>query len=154
MMQAIKVVHFLVRRKLATTRGCHSCADSGTLFVGEPVHASATRFDFASNVGELFLVLFGPRLNLLQQCLCSRTHAVNIARLRSSAIRRTGLQSTFAGSGCSEAEFATRAALAIPARAAIFFCWSEPGCTTPQDMIRVAASSVLMSTSMILLLGT
>jgi len=49
---------------------------------------------------------------------------------------------------------ATRAALAMPARAAIFFCGSEPGCTTPQDMISVAASSVLISTSMILLLGT
>src|SRR5450759_4195453 len=62
--------------------------------------------------------------------------------------------STFAASGCSEAAFATRAALAIPARAASFFCGSEPGCTTPQDMIRVAASSALISTSMILLLGT
>ena len=38
--------------------------------------------------------------------------------------------------------------------AGICFCGSEPGCTTPADMIRVAASSVLMSTSMILLFGT
>jgi hypothetical protein len=67
---------------------------------------------------------------------------------------RAGLHSTFAGSGCSEAAFAIRAALAIPASAATFFCGSEPGCTTPADMIRVAASSALMSTSMILLLGT
>jgi hypothetical protein len=64
------------------------------------------------------------------------------------------LQSTFAGAGCSVDAFATRAAVAIPASAAIFFCGSEPGCTTPADMIRVAASSALMSISMILLLGT
>src|ERR1700692_3398989 len=62
--------------------------------------------------------------------------------------------STFAGSGCSEPEFATRAAFAMPANAAIFFCPSDPGCTTPQDMIRVAASSALMSPSIVLLLGT
>lgn len=62
--------------------------------------------------------------------------------------------SAFAGSGCSEAALAIRAAFAIPASAAIFFCPSEPGCTTPQDMIRVAASSALISTSMILLFGT
>ena len=57
--------------------------------------------------------------------------------------------------GCSAAaEFATRAAFAMPASAAALrFCGSEPGCTTPADMIRVAASSVLMSTSMILLFG-
>src|SRR5258708_34001884 len=63
-------------------------------------------------------------------------------------------QSTFAGAGCRTDEFATRAALAMPANAATFFCWSEPGCTTPADMIRVAASSALISTSVILLLGT
>ncbi len=62
--------------------------------------------------------------------------------------------STFAGIGCSLAEFATRAAFAMPARAASFFCGSEPGCTTPADMIKVAASSAVISTSMILLLGT
>ena len=60
-----------------------------------------------------------------------------------------------AGAGCSVAvEFATRAAFAMPASAALRFCGSEPGCTTPADMISVAASSVLMSTSMILLFGT
>src|SRR6202041_1547968 len=63
-------------------------------------------------------------------------------------------QSTFAGAGCSVDALATRAAFAMPAWAAIFFCGSEPGCTTPADMIRVAASSALMSISMILLLGT
>ena len=47
-------------------------------------------------------------------------------------------QSTLAGSGCSEAALASRAALAIPASAAIFFCGSEPGCTTPQDDVRIA----------------
>ena len=64
--------------------------------------------------------------------------------------------STFTGAGCSAAaELATRAAFAMPASAAALrFCGSEPGCTTPADMIRVAASSVLMSTSMILLFGT
>ena len=64
--------------------------------------------------------------------------------------------STFTFTGCSAAaEFATRAAFAMPASAAALrFCGSEPGCTTPADMIRVAASSVLMSTSMILLFGT
>ena len=39
--------------------------------------------------------------------------------------------STFAG--CSEAALAARAALAMPARAAIFFWGSDPGCTTPAD---------------------
>jgi putative endonuclease len=62
--------------------------------------------------------------------------------------------STFAGAGCSGEVLATRAALAIPASAAIFFCGSEPGCTTPADMISVAASSALISISMILLRGT
>ena len=49
---------------------------------------------------------------------------------------------------------ATRAALAVSASAAIRFCGSEPGCTTPADMIKVAASSALISISMILLFGT
>src|SRR5690242_10421004 len=62
--------------------------------------------------------------------------------------------STFTGCGASEAAFATCAAWAMPASAAIFFCWSEPGCTTPADMIKVAASSADISTSMTLLLGT
>ena len=60
--------------------------------------------------------------------------------------------STFAG--CSDGLFATLTALAMPARAATFFCGSVPGCTTPQDMIRVAASSAVISTSMTLLFGT
>ena len=77
-----------------------------------------------------------------------------VAAPRNDELEDARPHSTFAGSGCSEAEFATRAAFAIPASAAIFFCGSEPGCTTPQDMIRVAASSALISTSMILLLGT
>src|SRR5438067_1517200 len=62
--------------------------------------------------------------------------------------------SAFAGCGCKEAAFAIRAAFAMPAKAAIFFCGSEPGCTTPADIIRVAASSAVISTSIILLLGT
>src|SRR3954451_20684693 len=66
----------------------------------------------------------------------------------------TTSQSTFAGTGFSVAVFATRAAFAVSASAAIFFCVSEPGCTTPQDMIRVAASSALISTSISLLFGT
>jgi hypothetical protein len=111
--QAIKFVHFFFGRKIAAARVVHSGADSGSLFIGKPVHAAATRFDFASH-----------------------------------------RHSTFAGSGCSEAALAARAALAVSASAAIFFCPSEPGCTTPQDMIRVAASSALISTSMILLFGT
>src|SRR3982074_3383093 len=60
-------------------------------------------------------------------------------------------QPTFAGTRCSEDSFATRAAFAIPASAAIFFCVSEPGCTTPADMIRVAASSALTSPSTLFL---
>src|SRR3954463_1842764 len=68
-------------------------------------------------------------------------------------------QSTLAGSGCSEegplgAEWASCAAVAILASAATFFCCSEPGCTTPADMINVAASSALISISMTLLFGT
>ena len=63
--------------------------------------------------------------------------------------------STFAGWGLSADALAMRAAFATPASAAAFFgSGAEPGCTTPADMIRVAASSVLSSTSMILLLGT
>ncbi|MHC2279991.1 hypothetical protein ACVME8_006634 [Bradyrhizobium diazoefficiens] len=63
--------------------------------------------------------------------------------------------STFAGWGWSADALAMRAAFAMPASAAAFFgSGAAPGCTTPADMIRVAASSVLMSTSTILLLGT
>ena len=104
---------------------------------------------------------------------CERSEAIHVAKEKSvdcfvaepvigrafarpvgSSQRREKLHSTFADTGCSDGVFATRAALAIPARAAIFFCGSEPGCTTPADMIRVAASSALISISMILLLGT
>src|SRR5262249_11684967 len=73
------------------------------------------------------------------------------ARRGDSADRRRLNHSTFAGSRCKGEALAIRAAFAMPARAATFFCWSVPGCTTPQDMISVAASSALMSTSMILL---
>src|SRR6185312_4458122 len=56
--------------------------------------------------------------------------------------------STFAGSGSGVVTptppLAMRAELAMLASAAIFFCCSEPGCTTPADMINVAASSALI----------
>ena len=61
---------------------------------------------------------------------------------------------SIAGAGFSADAFATRAAFAVSASAAIFFCESDPGCTTPHDMIRVAASSALISTSISLLFGT
>src|ERR1700722_9330821 len=64
------------------------------------------------------------------------------------------LYSTLAGAGWGGGALGRRAALAVSASAAIFFCGSEPGCTTPADMIRVAASSALISISMILLFGT
>ena len=65
MVQAIKLVHFLVRRKITTARGIHSSTDRDSLLVGQPVHAATTRFDFACDGGKLFLVLFRPGLNLL-----------------------------------------------------------------------------------------
>jgi hypothetical protein len=65
MVQAIKLVHFLFRRKIAAARGVHSSAYCGSLFVGQSEYAAATRFDFASDVGEFFLILFRPGLNLL-----------------------------------------------------------------------------------------
>jgi hypothetical protein len=160
MMQTIKLVHFLVRREIAPPRGVHTSTYRSSLFVGQPVHATATRFDLASNICKFFLVLFRPRLNLFQQCFCSRAHVAEFSiflqfcHFSIATQLRSKPQSTFAGAGCSGDAFATRAALAIPASAAIFFCGSEPGCTTPADMIRVAASSALMSISMILLLGT
>jgi hypothetical protein len=43
--------------------------------------------------------------------------------------------------------------LAISASALTFFA-SLPGCTTPADMMRVAAASVLMSTSISFDFGT
>jgi hypothetical protein len=76
MVQAIKLVHFLVRRKITTARGIHSSTDRDSLLIGQPVHAAATRFDFACDLGEFFLILFRPGLNLLQQCFCSRAHTV------------------------------------------------------------------------------
>src|ERR1700692_2078762 len=76
MVQAIKLVHFLVRSKITTARGVHSSADRDSLLIGQPVHAAATRFDFARDLGEFFLILFRPGLNLLQQCFCSRAHTV------------------------------------------------------------------------------
>jgi hypothetical protein len=139
--RAIKFVHLVFRHKIAAPRSVHPRAYRGSFFIGQPVDAAATRFDFAGDIGELFLVFFRPALNPLQQCFCFRTHAIK-------------LQSTFAGTGFSVAAFATRAAFAVSASAAIFFCGSEPGCTTPQDMIRVAASSALISTSISLLFGT
>jgi hypothetical protein len=76
MVQAIKLVHFLVRRKITTARSIHSSTDRDSLLIGQPVHAAATRFDFACDLGEFFLILFRPGLNLLQQCFCSRAHTV------------------------------------------------------------------------------
>src|SRR5258708_36544268 len=67
---------------------------------------------------------------------------------------RVWAYSTFTGSGCSEAAFATRAALAIPARGAIFFCGSGPGWPTPGGMIRVAGGSGPISVSVVFLFGT
>jgi len=151
--QTVEFVHFLFRRKIATARRLNSDADCGSFFIGQSVHTTTARFDFAGDAGEFFLILFRPGLNLLQQISCSGCHAANIAHLHHFATGRLA-HSTFAGSGASRAAFATFAAFAVSARAAIRFCPSLPGCTTPQDMIRVAASSALMGTSMILLLGT
>jgi len=143
------------------SRRVHSSADSNSFIIGESIHTAAARFDFASQSSEFFLILFRPGLNLLQQFPGSRAHAANMAYLCNfrhvqgiTATLPQPRHSTFAGIGCGAAEFATRAAFAMSASAAIFFWPSEPGCTTPQDMIKVAASSALMSTSMILLLGT
>ena len=58
-----------------------------------------------------------------------------VASLLAMTVERTEFQSTFAGTCCGAAVFATRAAFAISASAAIFFCGSDPGCTTPADMI-------------------
>ena len=44
MVQAIKLVHFLVRRKIAAARGVHASAYCGSLFVRQPVDADAIRF--------------------------------------------------------------------------------------------------------------
>src|SRR4051812_28986684 len=77
------------------------------------------------------------------------------ARVNGGHPAKEWLYSTFAGWGWRAEALAIRAAFAMPASAAAFFeSGAEPGCTTPADMIRVAASSVLMSTSTILLLGT
>jgi hypothetical protein len=65
MLQTKKFVDFFVRRKIVAERGIHPSADSGTLFIGQPVHATPTRFDFTRYGGKLFLVLFRPGLNLL-----------------------------------------------------------------------------------------
>jgi len=63
--QAIKPIHFLLSRKITTARGSHSGANGRSLLLGQPVYATATRFDFASDIGEFFLILFRPGLNLL-----------------------------------------------------------------------------------------
>ena len=76
MVQVIKLVHFRVRRKIAAARVVHSDADCGSLFIGKLVHAAATRFDFAGDVSEFFLILFRPGLNLFQQRFCSGVHNV------------------------------------------------------------------------------
>src|SRR3954469_19499744 len=105
-----------------------------------------------------------PSSSLRAQAKQSIVHRLKHGLLRRFASRNDAVNSisskdgeahsAFAGCGCREAEFAIRAALAMPAKAAIFFCGSEPGCTTPADMIRVAASSAVISTSIILLFGT
>ena len=65
-MQAIKFVHLSFRRKIPTARVVHSGAHRGSLFIRQPKYAAATRFDFTSDLGELFLILFRPGLNPLQ----------------------------------------------------------------------------------------
>jgi len=67
MVQAIKGFHFSIRSKIPIARVVHSGAHRGSLFIRQPKYATATRFDFASNLGELFLILFRPGLNPLQQ---------------------------------------------------------------------------------------
>jgi hypothetical protein len=64
-MQLVKLFYLFLRRKIAAARGVHSSAYCGSLFVGQSEYAAATRFDFASDVGEFFLILFRPGLNLL-----------------------------------------------------------------------------------------
>jgi len=137
--QLIELLEFFVSGKIATARLFHTGTDGGSLLIGQLVHAATARLDFAGNLSKFLLILYWPGLNSFKQLPCSRAH---------------GSHSTFTGAGCSGEALAIRAALAMPASAATFFCGSEPGCTTPADMIRVAASSALMSTSMILLLGT
>lgn len=64
-MQAIKLIHLVFRHKVATTSSVHSGTHRNSLFVRQPIHAVATRFDFAGDVGEFFLVLCRPSLNAL-----------------------------------------------------------------------------------------
>ncbi len=47
-----------------------------------------------------------------------------------------------------------RAACAVAAMAANFFCWSSLGCTMPADMRSVIAPSTVMSSSIKSLRGT
>ncbi len=76
------------------------------------------------------------------------------ARRGDTADRRGMDHSTFAGSGCRVEALASAPRSPCPQGLRPSSAGPAPGCTTPQDMINVAASSALMSTSMILLLGT
>jgi hypothetical protein len=62
---AIKLVHLVFRDKIAATCSVHSRTYRNSLFVRQSIHAAATRFDFAGDVGEFFPVLFRPGLNPL-----------------------------------------------------------------------------------------
>jgi len=42
-----KTRHLFVSHEIVPARRVHSSADCGSLFVGQPIHAPAARFDFA-----------------------------------------------------------------------------------------------------------
>ena len=70
----MKLVYFLVRRKIAAAGGCHSFTHRRTLVIGQTILPATPRFNFAGNAGEFLLILFGPGLDLLQQCSCFELH--------------------------------------------------------------------------------
>lgn len=78
-MQTIEFVHLIVRHKIPTARVVHPCPDSRPLFFGKVINATPSRFNFASNIRELLLVLFGPVLYPLKQRFRSGAHARTIA---------------------------------------------------------------------------
>jgi hypothetical protein len=78
-MKFIKLFHLVVGHKVTAAGSVHTLQDGCSLVVGKAIHTGTARLYLASYSREFLLVLFGPGLDLFQQCLGSGAHKPKIA---------------------------------------------------------------------------
>ena len=66
-MEFVKLIHLMIGCKITAAGGVHALVYGCPLIVGKTIDAGAARLYLARYISEFLLVLFRPRLDLLQQ---------------------------------------------------------------------------------------